>query len=67
MEKIKFFREKAGMSQRELAVAVGISQAAVAQWETGAAQPALDNLRKVAGIFGVTVDELLKPEAGQND
>ena len=58
MEKIKTFREKAGMSQRDLAEAVCVSQAAVAQWETGASQPTLDNLRKVADILGISPGEL---------
>jgi transcriptional regulator with XRE-family HTH domain len=59
MEKIKAFREKAEMSQRDLAQAIGTSQAAVAQWETGATQPTLDNLRKVADILGVSPGDLL--------
>lgn len=59
MEKIKTFREKAGMSQRDLAYAIGVSQSAVAQWETGIAQPTLDNLRKVADILGISPGELL--------
>lgn len=58
MEKIKTFREKAGMSQRDLAYAIGVSQAAVAQWETGAAQPTLDNLRKVADVLGISPGDL---------
>ena len=59
MEKIKTFREKAGMSQRDLAEAVCVSQAAVAQWETGGTQPTLDNLRKVADILGVSPGDLI--------
>lgn len=59
MEKIKAFREKAGMSQRDLAYAIGVSQAAIAQWETGETQPTLDNLRKVADILGVSPGDLL--------
>ena len=58
MEKIRLFREKAGMSQRELATAIGVSQAAVAQWETGAAQPTLDNLRKAAEALGCNPGDL---------
>ena len=59
MDQIRLFREKAGLPQRELATAIGVSQAAVAQWETGAAQPTLDNLRKAAEILGCTPGELL--------
>ena len=59
MEKIRIFREKAGLSQRELASAINISQAAIAQWESGETQPTLDNLRKTADILGVTPGDLL--------
>ncbi len=58
MDKIRLYREKAGLSQRELAYAIGVSQAAVAQWENGTSQPTLDNLRKVADILGVTPGDL---------
>lgn len=59
MEKIRIFREKAGLSQRELASALNISQSAIAQWESGETQPTLDNLRKTADILGVTPGDLL--------
>lgn len=58
MEKIRIFREKAGLSQRELASALNISQSAIAQWESGETQPTLDNLRKTADILGVTPGDL---------
>lgn len=58
MEKIRIFREKAGLSQRELASAINISQAAISQWESGETQPTLDNLRKAADILGVTPGDL---------
>lgn len=57
--KIRIFRKKSGMSQRDLAYAIGVSQSAVAQWETGIAQPTIDNLRKVADILGISPGELL--------
>ena len=59
MDKIRLFREKAGLSQREFAAAIGVSQAAVAQWETGAAQPTLDNLRKAAVVLGCNPGDLI--------
>lgn len=58
MEKIRIFREKAGLSQRELASALNISQSAIAQWESGETQPTIDNLRKAADILGVTPGDL---------
>ena len=58
MVKIRLFREKEGMSQRELASAIGVSQAAVAQWEAGTAEPTLDNLRKAADVLHCAPGEL---------
>ena len=59
MEKIRLYREKAGISQRELASALGISQAAVAQWEQGTTTPTLENLRKAAVVLGCAPGDLL--------
>ena len=58
MEKIRLYREKAGLSQREFATAIGVTQAAVAQWETGAVSPTLDNLRKAAETLGCKPGDL---------
>ena len=59
MVKIRLFREKEGLSQRELAAAIGVSQAAVAQWETGAVEPTLDNLRKAAEVLNCKPGDLV--------
>ena len=59
MMRIRDLRTCAGMTQRELADKLGISGAAVAQWETGDKRPTVDNLERLADIFGVTVDYIL--------
>ena len=53
-------RKRAGLSQSELALKLGVSNKAVSKWEVGKAKPAVDKLRKLAVIFGVSVDDLLK-------
>lgn len=57
--KIRLCRKRAGVSQTRLAEALGVTQAAIAQWESGETQPTLDNLRKTADILGVTPGDLL--------
>lgn len=57
--RIKDLRVSAGMTQRELADKLGISNAAVAQWETGDNRPTVTNLERMADIFGVTIDYIL--------
>lgn len=52
-------REKCGMTQREVAAAIGIDQSAVSLWETGRTAPRASILVKLAKLYGVSVDELL--------
>jgi len=58
-ERIRHSRLACGMTQAELAVAVGVSRSAVAQWETDRAGQVQANLVRVAGALGVSVGLLL--------
>lgn len=58
--KIKEFRAKAGLTQQALADTIGVSDAAVVQWEKGQTVPRVSHLKKLASLFGCTVDELLE-------
>lgn len=53
-------RTKAGLSQSELAAQIGVTNKAVSKWEVGKAKPSVDAIRKLAVLFCVSVDELLK-------
>lgn len=53
-------REKAKMTQEELAKRINVTQGAVAQWESGRTRPRSDTLVRLADILGCTVDELLR-------
>lgn len=55
-------RKKAGYTQMETAEALGVSDAAVCQWETGKTSPRASMLVKLAQLFSCTVDELLTEE-----
>lgn len=52
-------RKEKGMTQSELAGALGVTNKAVSKWETGEAMPETAQLLPISRIFGVTVDELL--------
>ena len=52
-------RSKAGLTQSAMAEQLGVSNKAVSKWETGAAKPTTDTLRKMAALFGISVDSLL--------
>lgn len=56
---LRKYRLAAGLSQKELAGKLFVSQQAVARWETDKATPNPETVVKLAEIFGVTTDELL--------
>jgi len=55
-------RVKAGKKVTEVMEHMGVTDAAVYQWETGLNNPSVDKLPKLAAFYGCTVDELLKKE-----
>jgi transcriptional regulator with XRE-family HTH domain len=58
---LRELREKKGWSQAKLAEQVGVSDAYVAQLETGARKnPSLEILKRLARALGVPVTELLE-------
>lgn len=52
-------RTENGLNQRALAQALGVSNGAIAMWETNKRQPDLETTEKIANYFGVSVDYLL--------
>lgn len=58
-EKIRYFRDKLGLTQTDLAKRLGISRSAVNAWEMALSSPSLANIVEMARIFHVTVDSLL--------
>ena len=59
-EKLKNAREKAGLSQKDVAEALNISRQSVSKWETGKAYPDIDNLIILSELYDVSVDYLIK-------
>lgn len=55
---VKKLREKAHVTQEQLADSLFVSYQAVSKWETGAAVPDTLMLPKIAEFFGTTIDEL---------
>ena len=53
-------RKKAGLTQRALAGILHVSDKAVSKWETGASKPETQTLRKLAEIYHLSIDELLR-------
>ena len=57
-EKIKTARNRVGMSQQELADQLHVSRSAIAKWESDKGLPDIENLKAIAKLFGMTLDEL---------
>lgn len=57
---IKKAREKAGLTQQELADKLGVGQSAVAMWESQKALPRTDKLPVLAKVLKCSVSVLLK-------
>ena len=57
---IKQLRQEKHIKQETLADAIGVSAQAVSKWETGASEPDIALLPKLAGFFGVSIDELFE-------
>jgi len=53
-------RKNMRMTQDELAQKMNVSKSAIAKWETDGGIPDRDNLKRLAEIFGITVDELYR-------
>lgn len=52
-------RNQKELNQRELAQSLGVSNGAVAMWETNKRQPDIEMLKKISNFFHVSVDYLL--------
>lgn len=57
--KISLLRKEKGITQKQLAEAIGVSPAAVSKWENAGANPDVELLAPLARYFGTTTDILL--------
>ena len=53
MNIVRELRKKKGIQQKELALEIGVSNAAVSDWENGKKDPTGERLRKLSEYFGV--------------
>ena len=61
-DKITGLRKRAGWSQEELAVRLGVSRQSVSKWESGGSLPELEKILMLSRLFCVTTDYLLKDD-----
>lgn len=58
-ENIKIFRKESGLTQEQLAEALGVTVGAVYKWEAGLSIPEVRMIMEIADLFEVSVDVLL--------
>ena len=59
LKNLKYLRDKRGLSQSQLAKAVGISQQTINKYENQATEPDLKTLMTLAAYFDTSVDFLI--------
>lgn len=61
-DRLVALRKKNGISQEALADQLGVSRQAVSKWETGQTLPDTEKLIRLADLYQVSLDELLKKD-----
>ena len=59
IQTLKNLREAKGISQKDFAVSLGVTESAVSHWESRRYLPTTDKLKQISEILGVTMDELM--------
>ena len=65
--RLKEARLQAGLTTVQLAQKIGLTQAAVSQWESGKKVPGIETISRLADLYGVTVDYLLGRDMGSSN
>lgn len=66
-EYLKQLRTEKGISQEQLAEKIGLSRQSISKWEQGISTPDVDNFVKLAEIYNVPIESLLKGEPVENN
>jgi len=61
-KRLKEIRNDKNLTQKQLGEKLGVTDAAVRLWETQGREPDFEMLCRIAGIFDVTVGQLLGTE-----
>lgn len=64
-ENLIMLRNMNGFSQETIAEKLDISRQAYAKWESGATVPDIEKCSRLADIYGVTVDSLIRTETAE--
>ena len=59
-EVLKDHRMRCSMTQEFVAESLGVSRQAVSKWENGTADPSTSNLLKLAKLYGISPEDLIR-------
>ena len=62
-------RREKNLTQEQLAETLGVSNKTISKWENGKGYPAIDSLKLLSSVYGVSLDELISDDdviAAQN-
>lgn len=62
MNRIKECRINSKLSQKYVALSLGVASPSVSNWESGKTKPTPDNYKRLAQLFGVSTDYLMGDE-----
>lgn len=60
VSRLKLMRSRKGLTQEQVAEQVGVSRQAVAKWEKGETLPDIESCVRLADLFGVPLDALVR-------
>ena len=66
-DKLYHIRQRAGLTQEQLAEIMGVSKQAISKWESGKSNPELEKLKRFAERFQVSLDDLLNESVGLDE
>ena len=61
-ERLKYLREKKGLTQKDVATRLGLEPAAISKYELDMREPNIEALKKLATIFNVSIDYIITGE-----
>ena len=64
---IRELRLKSGLTQKQLADRINVTDKAVSKWETGGGCPDISVLSALAEVFGADISSLLAGEINENE
>ena len=66
-DKLKYLRKQQELTQIELSQYLGIDQTTYSRYETGATEPDIATIKKLANFFDVSIDYLLENDRSLSD